>query len=320
MTKKKTSIPVSTQENAPSTIRHKPVLVQEVLTYLDPQPKKWYLDVTFGSGGHTRAILEKDPTCHVIALDWDKKVLEQYGQELQVIYGDRISFVWGNFGQLYAIAKREGIANLDGILADFGTSFMQIHERPGFSIYRDTSLDMRMSSAHQVVTAQDVLAKATAEKLAQIFWQLGEERHSKAIAQAIVQARAHKPITTTKQLAEIVEHAAPLSGRRRTIHPATRVFQALRIYVNHELENITAFMHAATRLLAPDGKLVCISFHSLEDRLVKHFFREQEKQGILTVQTPHAIIASEDEKRENPSSRSAKLRAASKNASQDKGE
>lgn len=317
---KKSSFDADTIQESPSTIRHRPVLVQEVLTYLNPKPRKCYLDVTFGSGGHTRAILEKEPTCQVIALDWDKKSLEQYGLELQEQFGDRISFVWGNFGQLYAIAKREGIGNLDGILADFGTSFMHIHERPGFSVYRDTHLDMRMSSAHQAVTAEEVLAKSSVEKLSEIFWQLGEERHAKAIAREIVQARRLNPIKTTQQLAALIEQTVPFSTRKRTIHPATKVFQALRIYVNHELDNITAFLHAATRLLAPNGTLVCISFHSLEDRLVKQYFREQEQRGILTIRTPHACIAGELELKENPSSRSAKLRAASKNITQEKGE
>jgi 16S rRNA (cytosine1402-N4)-methyltransferase len=295
-----------------SKLLHKPVLIQEVLAYLDPMPGKVYLDVTFGTGGHTRAILEAAPQCQVIAMDWDQLALENYGVAMQEEFGERLSLVWGNFSLLYKILKKEGVDSVDGILADFGTSQVQIAERPGFSIYNDTPLDMRMSPPHQSVTAEHVIAKSSEEKLREIFFQLGEESYAKEIARAIVFARnrSKRRISTTGELAAIIEKAVPF--RRRGIHPATKVFQALRIYINHELDNINAFLPSAIDLLNSSGRLVCISFHSLEDRLVKTFFKKQEQEDVLEILTPKVVEASEQELRANPSSRSAKLRAARK--------
>jgi 16S rRNA (cytosine1402-N4)-methyltransferase len=291
---------------------HKSVLVSQVVHYLAPKPQGIYLDVTFGSGGHTRALLEKEPTCSVIALDWDAQSLETYGQPLQEQFGDRIRLVWGNFALLYMLAKKEKIPAVDGILADFGTSQMQLLDRPGFSFSRDSVLDMRMSPAHQQVTAAHVLATSPERKLYEIFAQLGEERYAKQIAQAIVIARRKKPIVTTKQLADLVETIV-LPYSRKT-HPATKVFQALRLYVNRELNNISSFLPTALELLVPGGRLVCISFHSLEDRLVKDFFHEQEQAGTVTVLTSKVVVADEQEVKNNPSARSAKLRATQKNS------
>lgn len=290
---------------------HKPVLVNEVLEYLDVQPHKTYLDVTFGAGGHTRAILEKEPTCNVIAMDWDAATLDVYGLPLQEEFGERITFIWGNFSLLYKLLKKHDIDHVDGILADFGTSQIQIAQTPGISMFRDTPLDMRLSAAHQQVTAADILNKSTEEKLAQIFFQLGEEPKGRQIARAIVAARSRTRFTTTGQLVDCIESVIPNRGRR-TIHPATKVFQALRIYVNHELDNIQAFFPAAIKALNPGGRLVCISFHSLEDRLVKQYFADQQRQGILEVVTKKAATATDEELQENPSARSAKLRVAEK--------
>jgi len=288
---------------------HKPVLVEEVLHYLDPQPNKTYLDVTFGSGGHTKAILEKEPKCKVIAMDWDNLALEAYGPPLLEMFPERLRLVWGNFSLLYKILKKEKIGLIDGILADFGTSQVHITQRSGFSVYKDTPLDMRMSPAHHRMTAAKVLQDSSEEKLREMFWQLGDERYARQIAKAIVQERKKKRIRTTGQLADIIERAVP-RDKRKKIHPATRVFQALRIYVNKELDNIFSFLSSSIRVLNPGGKLVCISFHSLEDRLVKNFFKEKADLGILDVLTKRVITASEHELAENPSARSAKLRAA----------
>jgi len=289
-------------------IPHIPVMVDEVITYLAPRPGGVYLDVTFGAGGHTRAILDAEPSCSVIAMDWDTVSLETHGLTLKEEFGDRLQLVWGNFALLYRVLKREKIKHIDGILADFGTSQMQIADRAGFSIYRDTPLDMRMSPSHQKTTAADVIAFASERELADIFHHFGEERYSRRIARAIVEERRKQPILTTGRLASIVTHAMP--GERGRIHPATRVFQALRIYVNKELDNIQAFLTEAIRVLNPGGRLVCISFHSLEDRLVKRFFKEKELEGVLTVLTPKVVTASEHEVVRNASSRSACLRAA----------
>jgi 16S rRNA (cytosine1402-N4)-methyltransferase len=288
---------------------HKPVLVQEVLEYLNPQPGKMYLDVTFGTGGHTKAILDREPNCSVIALDWDHVTLDKYGALLQEQYGDRLTLIWGNFALLYKILKKEKINKVDGILADFGTSQIQIADRPGLSIYKEAWLDMRMSPPHQQMTAAMIVNKASEEKLREIFWQLGEELRAKQIAAAIIHERQKKWIETTAQLATIIERAVG-RDKRSKVHPATKVFQALRLYVNRELNNISAFLPMALNALSDNGRLVCISFHSLEDRLVKTFIRDYENKGELKNLTPKVICASKDEVRENPSSRSAKLRAA----------
>jgi 16S rRNA (cytosine1402-N4)-methyltransferase len=287
---------------------HKPVLINEVLDYLNPQPGKTYLDVTFGSGGHSHAILEHEPNCNVIGMDWDALSLETYAPLLQQKFGDRLQIIWGNFAQSYRLLKKAGIKKVDGILADFGTSYMHIKERPGFSFYLDTPLDMRMSPAHQQLTAAHVIKTASQEKLQEIFFQLGEEKQAKKIAYVIVQKRREKPIKTTRDLAIIIERVIPRKGRK--IHPATKIFQALRMYINQELNNISAFLSASLSLLNTTGRLVCISFHSLEDRLVKQFFKEHEKEGHLQILTKKVVVPTKKEIEKNSSSRSAKLRAA----------
>lgn len=308
--RKKTSDDLELDEQSSTVTVHKPVLVAEVLEYLNPKPKKIYLDVTFGAGGHTRAILEKEPQSKVIALDWDAVSLETFGGPLKEEFGDRLRLVWGNFALLYTLVKKEKIPQVDGILADFGTSQMQIFDRPGFSFSRDSVLDMRMSPAHQQVTAAHVLNTSCETKLYEIFAQLGEERYARQIAKAIVQQRRREPFQTTGQLSEVVKAIVPAYSRKT--NPATKVFQALRLYVNRELANISAFLPAAFAQLKKEGRLVCISFHSLEDRLVKDYFNEQEGMGAIQVLTPKVIIAGDEEIKNNPSARSAKLRAAKK--------
>lgn len=290
--------------------KHKSVLVSEVLDYLNPQPQGKYLDVTFGGGGHTRAILEHEKECSVIAMDWDKKALEINGIPLQEEFPGRLQLIWGNFAHLYMLLKKAKIDSVQGILADVGTSQHQLKHGVGFSFYHDTPLDMRMSPAHQKVTAAEIINKSTEEKLRQIFWQLGEEKYAKQIVRAIAQKRKDHYIATTKELASIIEKSVP--GKRGKVHPATRVFQALRIYVNHELDNIQSFLSEAIRVLAPGGRLVVISFHSLEDRLVKQFFLNTVAQGGFRDLTPRAVQASAQEVEANPSARSAKLRAIEK--------
>lgn len=299
---------MSLQQSSEKLLFHKPVLVDEVLLYLNPQPEKIYVDATFGSGGHSRAILEKEPNCKIIAFDWDAQALGTYAPLLQEEFGDRFTYVWGNFAHIYKLLKKIGITRVDGILADFGTSQIQITDRPGFSLYKDALLDMRMSPPHQKETAATIVNEFSEDKLRDIFWQFGEEKFAKRIAKAIVLQRKKQKIMTTGQLADLVKQVVPFNPRQR-IHPATRIFQALRIYVNAELDNINAFLPAAIRALNIHGRLVCISFHSLEDRIVKQFFKQQEQEGRGHIITKRVVISSDEETTRNPSARSAKLRA-----------
>lgn len=290
-------------------VYHTAVLVEEVLEYLAPRPGGVYVDVTFGGGGHTRAILEKEPECSVIAFDWDTVALETNGAPLQEEFGDRLTLVWGNFAHIVRLLDKQGVESVDGILADFGTSQHQIGKRAGFSFVQDTPLDMRMSPAHQKTTAADLVNNASAQTLAQLFVDLGQEKFARKIAHAIVAEREQKPFKTTRQLAGLIERLVPGGGKRDKIHPATRVFQALRIAVNKELENINSFLRGALQVLHAEGRLVCISFHSLEDRMVKQFMREQAQQGTVELLSKGAVMAADAELAVNPSSRSARLRA-----------
>ncbi len=288
---------------------HISVLRDEILEHLNPQPGGLYIDATFGGGGHTRAILEKEPECQVIAMDWDLVALEQNGEPLQEEFPDRLTLIWGNFAQIESKLKKIGVNEVDGILADFGTSQYQLMERPGFSFQKNTPLDMRMSPAHQKITAAHVIGKASEKELTIIFKEFGEEHQARPIARLIIKERTKNPIKTTKQLTEIVEKIAGPRGRKK-IHPATKIFQALRIFVNKELDNITAFLPAAQRMLNIDGRLICMSFHSLEDRLVKRYFKEQSAGSDPTARiiTPKALIPTKQEIERNPASRSAKMR------------
>jgi len=265
-------------------------------------------------GGHTRAILEAEPTCSVIAIDWDKRALEMNGAPLQEEFPGRLTLLWGNFSLILFLLKKANIQHVDGILADFGTSQYQIKESAGFSLYRNTPLDMRMSPAHQKVTAAEIVNKGTEQKLLEIFWTYGEERYAKNIVAEIIKKRQQKYIKTTGDLVDVVESTIPnyRPGKTKT-HPATKIFQALRIYVNNELGNITSLLKASMSLLNNEGRLVCISFHSLEDRLVKQFFKDNTAPYCnpgFELLARDLVKASEEELVQNPSSRSACLRAA----------
>lgn len=287
-------------------IIHVPVLLEEAITALNPSKDGNYLDVTFGQGGHTRALLERYPEINVFALDWDSESIDRNGPPFHVLYPDRFSLIWGNFANLYKIAKKNNLPKFDGILADFGTTTEQLIEGKGFSFYKDTFLDMRMSTAHYKVTAAEILNSASLKELQFIFSNYGEEQFSNTIAQLIVDKRVEEPFKTTVQLASLIEKV--IGWRKKGFHPATKIFQALRIAVNHELDNIKAFLPAASDALEIGGRLVCISFHSLEDKIVKQFMQQRELNGNFKIINKKVIQATEEEISKNRPSRSACLR------------
>lgn len=291
-----------------TTDYHIPVLLDETLDALAIKPKGLYFDVTFGGGGHSTAILQKDQTINVIGFDWDQNAID-HAQPIIDQFDGRLQVIWSSFVHLYKQIKKHKLKQPDGILADFGTSQFQISERDGFSVYNSTALDMRMSLSHFQVTAEQIVNQATEQELCQIFWDFGQERHAKKIVKKIIETRQKTPITTTTQLAKLVESVV---GRPERIHPATRIFQALRIVVNHELDNIESFLPAAFQALKPGGRLVCITFHSLEDRIVKQFFRQKVAEGAAIAISKKAITACPQELEINKSARSAQLRVIEK--------
>ncbi|WAJ26536.1 16S rRNA (cytosine(1402)-N(4))-methyltransferase RsmH [Antarcticirhabdus aurantiaca] len=298
--------------------RHIPVLLAPVLAELKPAPGERHLDGTFGAGGYTRAIL--DAGASVIALDRDPTAIAG-GAAMQAEYGERLRLVSSRFSALDAVAEEEGFAPLDGVVLDIGVSSMQIDEADrGFSFQKDGPLDMRMGG--QGPSAADAVNRLKAGDLARVLSFLGEERQAGRIARAIEARRAEKPFETTLDLAAAVGRVVGRKPGDR-IDPATRTFQALRIYVNDELGELARALIAAERVLKPGGRLVVVTFHSLEDRIVKRFLRERSTPPSGSRHLPDvatrplsfasrnkAIEASESEAAENPRARSAKLRSA----------
>jgi 16S rRNA (cytosine1402-N4)-methyltransferase len=290
--------------------RHVPVLLDAVLDGLQPRTGGRYIDGTLGGGGHAAALLERSsPNGLLLGIDADPAALAAAAERLQP-FGERIRLAHGNFGALGALAAQAGWQRVDGILLDLGVSSYQLDtaER-GFSFQADGPLDMRLDPT-EGQTAADLVNEASETELADLIFQYGEERASRRIARFIVEARRREPFTTTAQLAATVARA--LGGRHGKIHPATRTFQALRIAVNSELDNLERGLEQAVELLQPGGRLAVIAFHSLEDRIVKHFFRAEAKAepARLAILTKKPIEADEAEARSNPRSRSAKLRIA----------
>lgn len=301
---------------------HKPVLLDEVLDYLKPAEGEIYLDCTYGRGGYSRAILQA-ADCKVVGTDRDTDAIE-YGQKMVTEFSGRFACYQSRFSELTTTLARSDLGHVDGIVADLGVSSPQLDDaEKGFSFMRDGPLDMQMGGDQ--LRATDVVNNCEEEDLANILWTFGEERFSRRIAKAIVTARQNAAIQTTLGLAEIVTAAVPVYEKR--IHPATRTFQALRIYVNQELEEIASLLTQSLKLLKPMGRLVIVAFHSLEDRLVKNFFSENStknqhynkyKMSEVVVETPLEILTrkpitpSAEEVRTNPRSRSAKLRAAAR--------
>ncbi|HOK35310.1 MAG TPA: 16S rRNA (cytosine(1402)-N(4))-methyltransferase RsmH [Candidatus Pacearchaeota archaeon] len=296
---------------------HIPVLVDEVIQYLNPKPNDNFIDATIDGGGHAIKILEKtEPKGKILGIDLDKKLLENLKFKIQNLkLDDRLILVNDSFKNLKEITEKYNFKNIAGILFDLGMSSWHLEEsKRGFSFQRNETLDMRFNSS-QELTAREVVNKWPEYKIEEVLREYGEERYSKRIAKTIVSERRKKPILTTFDLIEIIKKAVPKNYDRGRIHPATRTFQALRIATNQELENLKIALPQALEILENGGRIVVISFHSLEDRIVKNFFREKAKEGKLKILTKKPIRASEKEVQKNPRSRSAKLRAAIKLAS-----
>jgi 16S rRNA (cytosine1402-N4)-methyltransferase len=288
---------------------HTPVLAQEVLHHLNPQPGGLYVDGTLGLAGHTEAILQASaPSGRVIGFEWDEDALAFARQRLKS-YGERITIARRNFAELAEGLSDLGVSVIDGLLLDIGLSSLQLDRGGrGFSFMQDEPLDMRMDMRREVTAAQ-LLAGCTEEELADILFYYGEEKQARRIAAEIVAQRKNLQIDTSKKLANLVVKAIPRRFHPKKIHVATKTFQGLRIAVNTELENLSNIIDVAGRFLRPGAKFCIITFHSLEDRIVKRRFRSHDQFEVLT---PRPVIASEKEVRDNPRARSAKLRVAIK--------
>jgi len=283
-------------------------MVAEVLEQLDPSRGGVFVDCTVGLGGHARALLDAGAT-RLIGFDRDPAAVEAARTALKA-FGERVEVVHADYRRLNAVLDERGVGQVNGVLADLGVSSMQLDEPGrGFSFRQDDPLDMRMDTTAGP-TAAEALRGVDERTLANLIYEFGEERHSRRIARGIVAARERASIETTRQLADIVRRAIPRKGYSR-IDPATRTFQAIRIWVNRELEGLDGFLGDAARRLAVNGRLAVITFHSLEDRIAKHTLRALQAEGFgLRIRTKRPVVPGEAEIERNPRARSAKLRAA----------
>ena len=286
---------------------HIPVLVEEVMTFLRCEPGRTYVDATLGGGGHASEILKRTgPDGVVIGMEWDEDALSEARNTLMP-FGDRVKIFRENFIHLSDFMMAESV---DGILLDLGLSSIQVEKAErGFSFKGEGPLDMRMDQRMNH-TAAFLVNGLSSEELEDILFHYGEERWAKRIARAIVQERERDPIRTTQALRKIVHRAIPRRFHSRRIDPATRTFQAFRIRVNEELDNLGKILETGWKILKRGGRICIISFHSLEDRMVKETFRRLENQGEMHILTKKPVTPSEEEQRRNPRSRSAKLRCA----------
>lgn len=287
---------------------HVSVMLKEVLEYLEGENKSCIVDCTFGGGGHTDGILKHYPHIKVIGIDRDQEALER-GELMKEKYKERLSLFHSNYKELPSVLENAGITKVDAFLLDLGVSsdLIENAER-GFSFQKDGPLDMRMDK-NSSLTAEVVVNSYPKEVLEKIFFEYGEEHNAKKIAKAICEYRKKQRITTTFELVRLVNGVIRQRGK---IHPATKVFQALRIEVNDELNSLKSFLETALNFLTEGGRILVISFHSLEDRLVKTFFKEAALRGELKIVTKKPLTPTLDEVKRNPKSRSAKLRVAQK--------
>ncbi|HUR98515.1 MAG TPA: 16S rRNA (cytosine(1402)-N(4))-methyltransferase RsmH [Pyrinomonadaceae bacterium] len=306
---------------------HVPVLPGETIEFLNAVSGGVFVDATLGLGGHTELLLAATNNNVVIAIDQDEEAIKLAAARLEP-FADRIRISHSNFSQIKGVLAGFEIESVDGIMADLGVSSLQLDsEERGFSFRFDAPLDMRMNKASEAPTAAELLASLSETEIANLIYTFGEERFSRRIARRIVERReSGEPVTTTKQLAEIAERSVKRSPKDK-IHPATRTFQALRIAVNHETEILEQFIADAVDLLKPEGRLVVIAFHSLEDRIVKQMFQKLSGRCFCPPRIPQCVcgakkqveiltrkpvIAGEEETETNPRARSAKLRAVRK--------
>jgi len=296
---------------------HVPVLKKEILQYLDPKPNENFIDATVGEMGHTAAILEKNkPEGKVLGIEIDPELY----QELKSQIPNRLILVNDSYINLKKIVKKHNFGPVQGILFDLGLSSWHLEKsKRGFSFKREESLDMRyqiktqnLKLKTQNLTAESIVNRYPEREITRVLREYGEERFARKIAEKITEARKIKPLKTTFQLVEIIQKAVPFWYRRRKIHFATRTFQALRIAVNDELNNLKKILPQAIEILTRGGRIVIISFHSLEDRIVKNFFRENVRENLIKILTKKPIRPTKTEMKLNPRSRSAKLRAAVK--------
>ena len=290
---------------------HTPVMVAEVIEHLAPGRGGIFIDCTVGLGGHARALLEAGAS-RLIGLDRDADALSRSRGALAA-FGAQVELVHSDYRSLSDVLDARGIVGVAGVLADLGVSSMQL-DAPGrgFSFRRDDALDMRMDTS-QGSTASEMLAAADEQTLADVLYTLGEERHARRVARAILAARSQAPILTTGRLADVVRRAIPRKGYSR-IDPATRTFQAIRIWVNRELEGLGKFLADAVGRLDVGGRMAVITFHSLEDRIVKHTFRALASEGRVVIRTKRPVTPSPAEIEDNARARSAKLRAVERAA------
>lgn len=302
---------------------HIPVFLNEVLELFDPQAGQIYVDATVNGGGHARALADRiGETGRVIGIDLDAELIKKLGERNRKEGRKNINLVHGNYADIEKALATYKISNIDGILFDLGFSSYHVDESGrGFSFLRDEPLDMRYDQIHNELTTEQIINTWSEQAIENLIRTWGQERYSRRIASHIVAERKKKRIRTTAVLAEIIRRSIPHGGVMRTrlakptarhVHPATRTFQALRMAVNDELGNIERAMHAAVAKLNPGGKIIVISFHSLEDRSIKLFFQKLKREGVLEVLTPKPLKPLMTEVNINPRARSAKLRAGRK--------
>ncbi|MBT4722248.1 16S rRNA (cytosine(1402)-N(4))-methyltransferase RsmH [Candidatus Falkowbacteria bacterium] len=304
--------------------KHKPVLLEEVLEFLNPQANQNIVDCTLGGGGHAKAILERtSPNGILVGLDWDKEAIKKAKVTLKK-YKNRVIYANSSYVDIQKVIYDKKIDKVDAILLDLGLSSDQLEGDRGFSFLLDDALDMRFNQEENELTAAEIINNYSAGKIERLLRENAEEEHARRIVKAITEARKRAPIETSKQLADLIEFELPRRGR---IHPATKTFQALRIAVNSEFENVKKGLEHCLEVLSPGGRLGVISFHSLEDKIVKQFFKTESKDCLCPRELPvcrcnhtarvkkitkKPVGSTELEIKENPRSRSAKLRVIEK--------